>query len=35
MLQIVRYNEGPGALVPEGATVVLRFAADAVTVLTD
>jgi ABC-type Fe3+/spermidine/putrescine transport system ATPase subunit len=35
MLQIVRYNEGPGALMPEGATVVLRFAADAVTVLTD
>src|SRR5437879_539808 len=35
MLQIVRYNEGPGALIPEGATVLLRFAADAVTVLTD
>jgi iron(III) transport system ATP-binding protein len=35
MLQIVRYNEGPGALIAEGAPVVLRFAADAVTVLTD
>ena len=35
MLQIVRYNEGPGALIPEGATVFLRFAADAVTVVTD
>ncbi|HXL84229.1 MAG TPA: TOBE domain-containing protein, partial [Casimicrobiaceae bacterium] len=33
MLQIVRYNEGPGALIPEGATVFLRFAADALTVL--
>jgi len=33
VLQIVRYNAGPGALIPEGATVYLRFAADAVTVL--
>ena len=33
-LQIVRYNAGPDALIPEGATVFLRFAADAVTVLT-
>jgi ABC-type Fe3+/spermidine/putrescine transport system ATPase subunit len=33
LLQIVRYNVGPGALIPEGATVLLRFAADAVTVL--
>ncbi|HWZ71847.1 MAG TPA: ABC transporter ATP-binding protein [Casimicrobiaceae bacterium] len=33
MLQIVRYNEGPGALIPEGAAVFLRFAVDAVTVL--
>ena len=33
MLQIVRYNEGPDALIAEGATVFLRFAADAVTVL--
>jgi ABC-type Fe3+/spermidine/putrescine transport system ATPase subunit len=32
-LQIVRYNEGPDALIAEGATVLLRFAADAVTVL--
>jgi iron(III) transport system ATP-binding protein len=35
MLQIVRYNVGPGALIPEGATVFLRFAADAITVLGD
>jgi ABC-type Fe3+/spermidine/putrescine transport system ATPase subunit len=34
MLQIVRYNAGPGDLVPDGATISLRFAADAVTVLT-
>ena len=33
VLQIVRYNAGPGALIPEGATVYLRFARDAVTVL--
>jgi iron(III) transport system ATP-binding protein len=33
MLQIVRYNEGPGALIAVGATVFLRFAADALTVL--
>jgi ABC-type Fe3+/spermidine/putrescine transport system ATPase subunit len=33
MLQIVRYNEGPGALIPEGATVFLRLGADALTVL--
>jgi iron(III) transport system ATP-binding protein len=33
VLQIVRYNAGPDALIPEGATVFLRFAADAVTVL--
>ena len=35
MLQIVRYNAGPGDLIPDGATVSLRFAADAVTVLTN
>jgi iron(III) transport system ATP-binding protein len=29
VLQIVRYNAGPGALIPEGATVYLRFARDA------
>jgi ABC-type Fe3+/spermidine/putrescine transport system ATPase subunit len=34
MLQVVRYNAGPGDLVPDGATIYLRFAADAVTVLT-
>ncbi len=33
VLQIVRYNAGPEALLAEGATVFLRFAADAVTVL--
>lgn len=33
LLQMVHYNAGPGALIPEGATVLLRFAADAVTVL--
>ena len=32
-LQIVRYNAGPGDLIPEGEVVSLRFAADAVTVL--
>jgi TOBE domain len=34
MLQIVRYNAGPGDLIPDGAAISLRFAADAVTVLT-
>jgi len=33
ILQIVRYNAGPDVLIPQGATVCLRFAADAVTVL--
>jgi iron(III) transport system ATP-binding protein len=35
MLQVVRHNAGPNALIPEGAEVFLRFAVDAVTVLTD
>jgi ABC-type Fe3+/spermidine/putrescine transport system ATPase subunit len=33
MLQVVRYNAGPGALVPEGETVFLRLPADTITVL--
>ncbi len=33
VLQVVRYNAGPEALIPEGASVFLCFAADAVTVL--
>jgi iron(III) transport system ATP-binding protein len=32
-LQVVRYDAGPGAILPEGANVALRFAEDAVTVL--
>jgi len=32
-LQVVRYNAGPGVVLPEGAAVCLHFAADAVTVL--
>ena len=32
-LQVVRYNAGPGEVVAPGATVGLRFAADAVSVL--
>jgi iron(III) transport system ATP-binding protein len=32
-LQTVRYNAGPGEIIPDGATVTLRFAEDAVTVL--
>jgi ABC-type Fe3+/spermidine/putrescine transport system ATPase subunit len=35
MLQVVRYNAGPGDLVPEGEAVSLRFAPDAVTILTE
>jgi ABC-type Fe3+/spermidine/putrescine transport system ATPase subunit len=35
MLQIVRYNAGPSDLIPDGATVSLRLAADAVTVLAE
>ncbi len=35
MLQIVRYNAGPGDLIPDGATISLRLAADAVTVLAE
>jgi len=32
-LQVVRYDAGPGAVIAEGATVWVRFAVDAVTVL--
>ena len=32
-LQVVRYDAGPGAAMPEGSSVAVRFAADAVTVL--
>ena len=32
-LQVVRYNAGPGELIPDGATVSLRFGEDAATVL--
>jgi len=32
-LQVVRYDAGPGAAMPEGSNVTVRFAADAVTVL--
>ena len=32
-LQVVRYDAGPGEVIAEGATVGVRFAADAVTVL--
>ena len=32
-LQVVRYNAGPGGIIPEGAVVSMRFAEDAVTVL--
>ena len=32
-LQAVRHNAGPGDIIPDGATVFLRFAEDAVTVL--
>ena len=32
-LQTVRYNAGPGGVLPEGATVSLRFAQDAMTLL--
>ena len=35
MLQVVRYNAGPGDLVPKGAMISLRCAEDAVTVLTE
>ena len=34
ILQVVRYNAGPGEIIPDGATIFLRFAEDAVTVLT-
>ncbi len=34
-LQAVRYNAGAGDLIPEGAAVCVRFAADAVTVLAE
>ncbi|NDP41498.1 MAG: ABC transporter ATP-binding protein [Aromatoleum sp.] len=34
-LQVVRYNAGPEAVIPDGATISLRFAEDAVTVLTE
>ena len=33
LLQIVRYNAGPGEIIADGATVPLRFAGNAVTVL--
>jgi ABC-type Fe3+/spermidine/putrescine transport system ATPase subunit len=32
-LQVVRYDAGPGAAIPEGSNVTVRFAEDAVTVL--
>ncbi len=32
-LQVVRYDAGPGAVMPEGSNVAVRFAQDAVTVL--
>jgi spermidine/putrescine ABC transporter ATP-binding subunit len=32
-LQVVRHNAGPGEVIPDGATVSLRFGEDAVTVL--
>ena len=32
-LQVVRYNTGPGAILPEGAAISLQFVEDAVTVL--
>jgi len=32
-LQVVRYNAGPGEIIPDGTTISLRFAEDAVTVL--
>jgi ABC-type Fe3+/spermidine/putrescine transport system ATPase subunit len=35
MLQVVRYNAGSGDLIPEGEAVSLRFAPDAVTILTE
>jgi iron(III) transport system ATP-binding protein len=34
-LQVVRYNAGPGDLFPEGATISLRCAEDAMNVLTE
>jgi ABC-type Fe3+/spermidine/putrescine transport system ATPase subunit len=33
MLQVVRYNAGPGEIIAEGAMVSVRFVEDAVTVL--
>ena len=35
MLQVVRYDGGPGAAIPDNAAVSLRFAPNAVTVLTE
>jgi len=34
-LQVVRYNAGPGEIIPDGATISLRCAEDAMTVLSE
>ena len=34
-LQVVRYNAGPGEIIPDGTTISLRCAEDAITVLRD